>query len=52
MTAKEMQIRYWENELRDAERGIELGPEGSEQWAICQMRYGNAQKKLEELRKV
>ena len=49
MTAKEMQIQYWKRELKDAERGIDMSDEGSEQLALYQKRYGYAERKLKEL---
>lgn len=50
MTAKEMQVRYWEKELRDAERAINMSQEGGRLLDIAQTRYGNAEKMLKKLR--
>ena len=49
MTAIEMQIRYWERELADAERCIELYEDGSRLWENSQKRYENAMKKMTDL---
>lgn len=49
MTAKEMQIQYWQRELSDADRGIAMSDEGSERWVMYQKRYGYAEQKLKEL---
>lgn len=46
MTAKEMQKQYWQKELKDAERAINLAPEDSAQWQMAQKRYGNAERML------
>ena len=50
MTAKEMQIRYWEKELQDAERAINLHQDGGEMLDVAQARYGNAEMMLERIR--
>lgn len=49
MTAIEMQKKYWENELREADRRIELYQEGSSLWESSQKRYALAEKKLREI---
>ena len=50
MTAKEMQIKYWEKELKDAERAINMAIEDTRQWEMAQKRYGNAERMLKEIR--